>query len=803
MGAFANSAAQNRTAPATISLMQQDFFLVARSGLPGFITLKNQSFTVTALNIKATLPPSWRDVIQDASNCSVVPPRKNCKLKFMAGAAHSLIPVSIRGTNTTQQIINMAVLGLVTATGDPHVTATPASQTVDYNSTGTITVHPATGYSAAIATDTCGGSLSGSTYTTGAITDSCSVSFNSIPNGFTVGGSLTGYTSSGLVLQNNNADNLSPSGSGSFTFSTPLASGATYSVTVLTQPTGQTCSVLNGTGSIATSNITNVSVSCTTNTFTLTASSGANGTLSPTGAVVVNEGSNQTFTATPNSNYAVDQWLVDGTVVQTGGTTYQLNNVTANHTVSVTFNLITYTVGGSLTGYTSSGLVLQNNNADNLSPSGSGSFTFSTPLASGATYSVTVLTQPTGQTCSVLNGTGSIATSNITNVSVSCTTNTFTLTASSGANGTLSPTGAVVVNEGSNQTFTATPNSNYAVNQWLVDGTVVQTGGTTYQLNSVTANHTVSVTFVSTATTITATPLLALSVTGLTTTTGNNSGTARFIKITNTGANVASNVNYTVSPALPSGSSISPASCGSIAVGATCTLTVTPGATPSAPVGNNSPTPVTVNITGDNTNSPTSSVSILTYGSFYQAGWLFSIIETANTSAKIGGTVAGESDVAGQSTTQYSSGAANTTTSMYSGTNGSANTAAMKAQYGSGTNYSAGLCISPNYTAGGYTDWYLPAICQMGYNASDTNFNCTNSGSANYIPNIQVNLLQKYPTRLFNFTNNGYYWSSTASQSGASSNAWSQEYILGGGAGLGGSDPVNFIHGVRCARNLT
>ncbi|PJE16226.1 hypothetical protein, partial [Legionella sp.] len=363
--------------------------------------------------------------------------------------------------------------------------------------------------------------------------------------------------------------------------------------------------------------------------------------------------------------------------------------------------------------------------------------------------------------------------------------------------------GAVIVNQGGNQTFTATANSGFAVNQWLLDGALAQTGGTTYQLLNVTANHTVDVSFSSTATTLTATPTLALSVTGLTTTTGNNSGTARRIIITNTGSNIANNVTYSLSPALPSGSSISPASCGNIAIGGTCTLTVTPGATPSAPANNSNPTPVTVTISGTNTNVPTSSVSILTYGSFYQAGWLFSIIERANTFATIGGTVAGQSDVAGQSTTQYSPGGANTTSSMYSGTNGSTNTSAMRTQYGTGTNYSAGRCISPNYTAGGFTDWYLPSICQMGYAVSDTNFNCTNSGSANYIPNIQVNLLQRYPTQLFNFVNNGYYWSSTASQGSAPGNAWTQEYILGGAPALSSNDPVNFIHGIRCARNLT
>jgi hypothetical protein len=49
-------------------------------------------------------------------------------------------------------------------------------------------------------------------------------------------------------------------------------------------------------------------------------------------------GSNQVFTATPNSNYAVNQWLLDGSIAQTGGTNYTLANVQTNHTLEVTFS---------------------------------------------------------------------------------------------------------------------------------------------------------------------------------------------------------------------------------------------------------------------------------------------------------------------------------------------------------------------------------------------------------------------------------------------------------------------------------
>jgi hypothetical protein len=78
----------------------------------------------------------------------------------------------------------------------------------------------------------------------------------------------------------------------------------------------------------------------------------------------------------------------------------------------------TYTIGGSVTGE-SSGLVLQDNGGDNLAVSGT-SFTFPTPLPSGATYAVTVAKQP-GQSCAVSNGTGTVASADVTDVSVTCT----------------------------------------------------------------------------------------------------------------------------------------------------------------------------------------------------------------------------------------------------------------------------------------------------------------------------------------------------------------------------------------------
>ena len=78
---------------------------------------------------------------------------------------------------------------------------------------------------------------------------------------FTIGGTVSGLSGT-VVLGDNGGDALSVSANGSFTFATPLAQGASYAVTVTTEPSGQFCNVANGSGTVGTANVTNVSVSC-------------------------------------------------------------------------------------------------------------------------------------------------------------------------------------------------------------------------------------------------------------------------------------------------------------------------------------------------------------------------------------------------------------------------------------------------------------------------------------------------------------------------------------------------------------
>jgi alpha-tubulin suppressor-like RCC1 family protein len=261
-----------------------------------------------------------------------------------------------------------------------------------------------------------------------------------------VGGTLAGLaTGASVVLQNNGGSNVTVSANGSFTFATAITTGGAYAVTVLTQPStpAQTCSVTNGSGTVS-ANVTNVAVNCIANN---PATSTVGGTLSGLagGSVVLqnNGGSNLsvsangafTFATAVNTGdaYAVTVLAQPSTPAQTCTVTNGSGTASANVTnvavncVTDTPPLVTYTVGGTLTGLAAgASVVLQNNAGSDLTVSANGSFTFATPVNGGGAYAVTVLTQPStpAQTCTVTNGSGT-ASANVTNVAIDCVTGAF------------------------------------------------------------------------------------------------------------------------------------------------------------------------------------------------------------------------------------------------------------------------------------------------------------------------------------------------------------------------------------------
>jgi uncharacterized repeat protein (TIGR01451 family) len=81
-------------------------------------------------------------------------------------------------------------------------------------------------------------------------------------NAYTVGGSVDGLAGSGLVLRLNGSQSLSPTIDGPFTFTTSLASGSAYAVTVEQSPPGQACTLERASGTMAGADVADVAVHC-------------------------------------------------------------------------------------------------------------------------------------------------------------------------------------------------------------------------------------------------------------------------------------------------------------------------------------------------------------------------------------------------------------------------------------------------------------------------------------------------------------------------------------------------------------
>jgi hypothetical protein len=259
--------------------------------------------------------------------------------------------------------------------------------------------------------------------------------------GFTVGGTVNGLQGDGLVLQLNGGDNLTLSNDGIFTFTTELADAAAYSVTVLTQPSNpsQTCTIGSGSGTIAAANVANVTVTCATGAFALRGSVAG---LAGTGLVLQNNGGDD-LPISADGEFAFPSPIASGApynvtvLTQPSGPSQSCTVANGSGTIgaadvtniAITCATGTFVIGGTISGLAGSGLVLQNNAGDDLAINGNGTFQFSSALASGAPYNVTVKTHPTGpqQSCTVSNGSGTVSSSSITNIAVACATDRFTI----------------------------------------------------------------------------------------------------------------------------------------------------------------------------------------------------------------------------------------------------------------------------------------------------------------------------------------------------------------------------------------
>lgn len=169
---------------------------------------------------------------------------------------------------------------------------------------------------------------------------------------YTIGGTATGLSGSGLVLADNGGNSLPVPGNGAFTFTAALANGAAYAVTVQTQPTAQTCSVSNASGIVASSNVSNVAVQCgprfVAGTGALRTPRGLHtATLLPNGKVLITGGLTGTTVASAASASAE---LFDPVANTSSALASTMTSARDQHTATLLNNGLVLIAGGSTSG---------------------------------------------------------------------------------------------------------------------------------------------------------------------------------------------------------------------------------------------------------------------------------------------------------------------------------------------------------------------------------------------------------------------------------------------------------------------
>jgi len=507
---------------------------------------------------------------------------------------------------------------------------------------------------------------------------------------------------------------------------------------------------------------------------------------------------------------------VDGALVASGntkgpvlceqGTQLQCYRPASINTLNISVTPSVCSVGGTVSGYGSSSALVLETNTQSIAMqqqaiTGNGPFAFSQLLISGDTYNVTVVTQPTGQTCTVTNGSGTIAAANVTNVAVSCsaflTTSVDNLALSVNNPSTAALTGTsrkiIITNVGA---FAATGLS-IAYPTWP-SGT---TASTTCPIGgSLGAGSTC---------TITVTP-------GSTATSSCNTGVAPtpgqiVVSAANVDAPVTSNVFvldygcqyqggylYSVDDTTPNNGSIG----GKV-------VALQDQAAPKLPSGSQA-----TSIIWSSNNAATGGVT-------YSYDYIPYISETAGVPNYNDSQEYYNATYSNSSVYQFPpSNVFATCNSLVDGQCNSNNILAFyntyRTNYGLGVGttyevslgettqsyYAAGLCNS--YSANGYSDWYLPAICEM--SPAGSNASCA-YGTQNITTNLGILVGQAYatdPSTSCAVGANclvGYYWSSNIYSVFESAYAWFM--FFDGSSNSNDCTYKSVLLGVRCARALS
>lgn len=252
---------------------------------------------------------------------------------------------------------------------------------------------------------------------------------------FSISGNLTGLQGS-VTLQNNGAESLTLNGSGSFSFSTQVAKGFTYNITVVSQPSGQFCDITNGSGTVDTSPINDITIICTSNRYSV------GGTVTGlTGDLTLNNNGSDSLVLNASGDFIFSNQLLNAasyvvtvedqpdtqtcSVIDGDGV---IDNAPVDN-INVTCVTNTFSVGGLVSGLTGN-LTIQNNGGSDLIIAANGPYVFPQELSVNGLYNVQINQNPVAQLCSISNASGQITNVDVNNVDIVCTANNLTVSLS-------------------------------------------------------------------------------------------------------------------------------------------------------------------------------------------------------------------------------------------------------------------------------------------------------------------------------------------------------------------------------------
>jgi PKD repeat protein/NifU-like protein involved in Fe-S cluster formation len=233
----------------------------------------------------------------------------------------------------------------------------------------------------------------------------------------------------------------------------------------------------------------NINVTFNQLSYTITASAGNGGNITP-GTSNVNCGDNITFTITPDDGYMIADLLVDGQ--STGSeSSYTFSDVTANHTISATFEPIP---AGEV-------VIVVNNDDEGgmVTPNGTQTITegndFTFTVTPNACYEIGTVTVNGNEITLDENNSYTIEyVSEEQTVNVTFNQITYIITSSASNGGTITPAGNTEVNCGESMTFAIAANEGYEIADVTVDGQSIG-AAESYTFDNVTSAHTINATF--------------------------------------------------------------------------------------------------------------------------------------------------------------------------------------------------------------------------------------------------------------------------------------------------------------------